>query len=144
VTGSRSENGGIYLAFAISNVVVRHNYVHDNAFDTGKWGDPAGIMVGTAPNTATITVVDNHLSGNVPNGMTNKAAGLLVAENNWWGAADGPAGAGPGSGDPVSTNVDFDPWRVTSPPECPWPLDCPTGPIPAIPTTWGRIKSLYR
>jgi hypothetical protein len=144
VTGSQSENGGIYLAFAVSNVIVRHNYVHDNMFNVGKWGDPAGIMVGTAPNAGTITVVDNHLSGNVPNGVTNKAAGLLVAENNWWGAVDGPAGAGPGSGDPVSVNVDYDPWRITPPPECPPTLNCPTGPVPAMPTTWGRIKSFYR
>ena len=37
----------------------------------------------------------------------------LNAECNWWGASDGPSGAGAGSGDPVSTNVDFDPFLTT-------------------------------
>jgi hypothetical protein len=32
------------------------------------------------------------------------------AEKNWWGDPFGPSGEGPGSGDPVSLNVDFDPW----------------------------------
>jgi hypothetical protein len=35
----------------------------------------------------------------------------MNAENNWWGAANGPGlPGGTGSGDPVSTNVDFTPW----------------------------------
>ncbi len=34
----------------------------------------------------------------------------VMAEGCWWGATDGPAGAGPGSGDSVSTHVDFEPW----------------------------------
>jgi hypothetical protein len=78
VTGSTSENGGIYLAFAVSNVVVRHNWVHDNAFNVGKWGDPAGIMIGTAVNAAAVSVYENNLSANLPNGMTNKAGAVLV------------------------------------------------------------------
>jgi len=36
------------------------------------------------------------------------------AENCWWGAADGPSGVGPGSGDAVSDNVFFAPWATTS------------------------------
>jgi len=32
------------------------------------------------------------------------------AENNWWGDDSGPSGAGPGTGDAVSGNVDYDPW----------------------------------
>ena len=36
--------------------------------------------------------------------------GVLNAENNWWGDKSGPGGIGPGTGDTVSTNVDYDPW----------------------------------
>jgi hypothetical protein len=36
---------------------------------------------------------------------------VVDAEDNWWNACDGPSGAGPGSGDPVSTNVDFTPFE---------------------------------
>ena len=42
--------------------------------------------------------------------VTNKAVALLDAEDNWWGAPDGPSFVGPGTGDAVSANVDFDPW----------------------------------
>ena len=38
------------------------------------------------------------------------AESVILAENNWWGHASGPAGEGSGAGDPVGTNVDFDPW----------------------------------
>jgi hypothetical protein len=141
---SASENGGIYLAWAITDVTVRENYVHDNTFDTFKWGDPAGIMVGTGVDAAGLVVSDNRLAGNLPNGMTNRAVALLVAENNWWGSATGPGGAGPGSGDAVSTNVDSDPW-LTAPamPSCPAVEDCGE-PVLVTPTTWGSIKSRFR
>ncbi len=32
------------------------------------------------------------------------------ATHNWWGSADGPSGAGPGTGDNVSANVIYYPW----------------------------------
>jgi hypothetical protein len=35
---------------------------------------------------------------------------VVKAESNWWGNANGPSGQGPGSGDAVSTYVDYDPW----------------------------------
>ncbi|MFC2049605.1 choice-of-anchor U domain-containing protein [Chloroflexota bacterium] len=38
----------------------------------------------------------------------------LDAESNWWGANDGPGGVGPGSGAPVSANVDYTPWLTRS------------------------------
>jgi hypothetical protein len=34
----------------------------------------------------------------------------LNATENWWGSDTGPSGDGPGTGDSVSANVDFDPW----------------------------------
>ena len=44
----------------------------------------------------------------------------IAATHNWWGVADGPAGAGPGSGDSVSQKVDFTAFQ-TAP-----IMDCPT------------------
>ena len=37
---------------------------------------------------------------------------------NWWAAADGPSGAGRGSGDTVTLNVLFSPFRTTAPDGC--------------------------
>jgi hypothetical protein len=109
---SGSENGAIYLAYKISNITVVDNNLRDNTLDPGKWGDPGAVMIGTSVNASTVHVNNNNITGNSVNGVTNKATALLDAENNWWGAADGPSGAGSGSGDPVSTNVDFAPWLI--------------------------------
>lgn len=107
---SNSENGAIYVAYAVADVTVADNNVHDNTLNPVKWGDPAGITIGTAVDAASVTVHNNNITGNVVNGVTNKAATQLNAQANWWGAADGPGVAGPGSGDTVSTNVDFANW----------------------------------
>jgi hypothetical protein len=145
VYNSHSENGGIYLAYKISDVAVIDNRVHDNAFDNFKWGDPAGIMIHPEVYTSTVTVRNNSVYANSPNGMTNKAADPLVAEGNWWGAADGPGPVGPGSGDRVSADVDYDPW-LASPAtySCPEVLRCGDQPTPVRRTTWGSIKGYYR
>jgi uncharacterized repeat protein (TIGR01451 family) len=54
----------------------------------------------------------NAIAGNGA-GITNTAVGALNAECNWYGAADGPSGVGSGSGDSVSTGVDFNPWLLS-------------------------------
>jgi hypothetical protein len=145
VFGSGSENGAIYVAWAVSNVDIIHNDVHDNLLDISKWTDPGAIMIGADPVATTITVADNNIWNNTPNGCTNKAVGLLTATNNWWGAADGPSGAGAGSGDAVSTNVAFNPWLVaTATRDCPEVGDCSGPPVQNRTSTWGKIKSTYR
>jgi len=39
---------------------------------------------------------------------------IFDATHNWWGDISGPSGLGPGIGDAVSANVDYDPW-LTAP-----------------------------
>lgn len=51
----------------------------------------------------------SNITGNTT-GCFNASTNLINAENNWWGAASGPGGVGPGTGDPVTANVDFTPW----------------------------------
>lgn len=46
-------------------------------------------------------------------GLHNGDPSVTVdGRRNWWGHASGPGGAGPGTGDEVSTNVDFSDWLV--------------------------------
>jgi len=53
----------------------------------------------------------NNIAGNLEYGVYNEHTGEIVdAESNWWGSASGPGGAGSGTGDNVSVNVDFVPW----------------------------------
>lgn len=63
---------------------------------------------------SSLLVNNNSIVGNT-NGLENAMGVVVNAENNWWGATDGPGGAGTGGGNPVSANVDFDPWLAASP-----------------------------
>jgi hypothetical protein len=42
----------------------------------------------------------------------------LTATDNWWGAPDGPSGAGPGSGDSVSAYVNYANHKTSAPDGC--------------------------
>ncbi len=145
VSYSTSENGAIYVDWGAANVNIEHNWIHDNTLDVGKWGDPGGVMINPSVDASMVVVTDNSIYNNTPNGMTNKSTALLVAHNNWWGAADGPSGAGPGSGDAISTNIDPAGWKHSPPgKDCPPIGECPAGYVPVLPTSWGAVKSMYR
>ena len=52
----------------------------------------------------------NNIIGNSEYGLANDGGGRVDATYNWWGDASGPSGFGPGDGDAVSDDVDFEPW----------------------------------
>ncbi len=114
VYNSRSENGAIYVAYAVSDITIRSNNVHDNVLDpVTKWGGKAaGILIGTAVDASTVTIKFNNIYNNEPFGITNKAADLLDATHNWWGDSSGSGHASNlgGLGDGVSDNIDYSPW----------------------------------
>ena len=69
---------------------------------------------GTSTSSYSIAVSCSQISGNSEYGIYNDIADITVnAINNWWGSATGPGGAGGGSGDNVSANVDFFPWLLS-------------------------------
>ena len=47
-------------------------------------------------------------------GNTDASIASLDATCNWWGSASGPGPVGPGTGSPVTPNVDFSTWLTTS------------------------------
>jgi uncharacterized protein YfaP (DUF2135 family) len=75
-----------------------------------------GIHIGYVTEThlvdGTVLVANhNNFTGSgVETGIRNVATAQVNAENNWWGKASGPGPVGPGSGDRVSGNVDYEPW----------------------------------
>ena len=74
-------------------------------------------------SAASVEVRDSCIVGNSATSVNNASQPIptrLTATGNWWGAANGPSGAGPGHGDSVSDNVDYDPF-LTAPIE-----GCPT------------------
>ena len=52
----------------------------------------------------------NNIYGSTNKGVYKDHTPSVDAGYNWWGDASGPDGEGPGSGDSVSTNVDYAPW----------------------------------
>jgi hypothetical protein len=72
-----------------------------------------GIAVGyNNDDTSVVVARCNKIAGNIEAGVDNivNANNVVDATLNWWGSATGPSGAGGGSGDAVSENVDFFPW----------------------------------
>lgn len=92
---------GIYLHESNDNL-LSGNDLHDNNYGVGLWGP------GRADGSNLINF--NSIAGNTGFGVRSFDTVTVNAENNWWGACDGPSSVGPGSGDAVSTFVDYDPW----------------------------------
>lgn len=58
-----------------------------------------------------VSIHQSNLSGNTSYGVQNSYAGTVIdAENNWWGSACGPTGAGASA---ASADVDYSPWWIT-------------------------------
>jgi hypothetical protein len=83
--------------------------ITDNTISGWQYGIRLdGALVDAASSHAT----NNNIAGNDIFGVYNGGTGTLNATCNWWGDASGPSGEGPGMGDAVSDNVDFEPWVV--------------------------------
>lgn len=90
-----------------------HVTVQGSRFENNSGDVSSGIHndSGTVQITASCILNNNNLS------VFNSTLSITDARNNWWGASDGPSGAGSGSGDSVGDNVDFLPFLAERP-EC--------------------------
>lgn len=78
-----------------------------------------GDAVYSAVDTINATsVTGSCIVGNGDTAVFNSQPASQDATGNWWGDATGPGGAGPGSGDSVSANVDFSSWLTMPPAIC--------------------------
>src|SRR5262249_48971180 len=102
-------NLGISL-IGSAGVVIDSNIVRD----TVNAGSILGVGISIF-SSAGAEAHNNNIEGNASFGMqVDGASGVVNATDNWWGAGDGPSGVGPGSGDAVTTNVNFSP-SLTAP-----------------------------
>ena len=85
---------GLYVTGATTLTMTRGR-IYANSGD--------GIQVS---GNANVTVSGAEIFGNIGYGIRGGNAPVTAMEN-WWGATDGPGGAGPGAGDEVSDNVDY-------------------------------------
>ncbi|HDQ00473.1 MAG TPA: hypothetical protein ENN22_15005, partial [bacterium] len=89
---------GIHLKNSTSTITG--NIIHGDAGDAIKLENSNPV------------IKKNNIYDNSGMGVNNLDAEITVdASDNWWGDPSGPGGAGPGSGDEVSTNVNFANWR---------------------------------
>jgi parallel beta-helix repeat protein len=90
------------------NNILTGNNIHDNTYGL------CGILADSGYGGVSTSINFNNIYDNTNYGVKNTGYQTVDATNNWWGATDGPSEVGPGNGDAVSTNVDYDPW-LTSP-----------------------------
>jgi hypothetical protein len=71
-----------------------------------------GLAASGANSAPSIT--DSVISTNTA-GITAAGGASVIATNNWWGAASGPGGVGPGAGDTVTAGVSYMPFKSAAP-----------------------------
>ncbi|MCG7333807.1 hypothetical protein MHZ95_00795 [Sporosarcina sp. ACRSM] len=130
-TLTNTQGSSIFFGGGTNRTDINNNILHNSISN--------GISVTTAfvpgPNS-NIRAKHNNIQGNANAGL-NIAAGayavaprLLDATNNWWGAPDGPSGAGSGSGDAILLNgnpptiLEFEPFLQSPPLPCSTDLAC--------------------
>ncbi|MCP8308021.1 MAG: right-handed parallel beta-helix repeat-containing protein [archaeon] len=100
---------GIYLTSTSSPTIGgtpdNRNYIIRNYAD--------GVYI--ADDASDPVINYNNIYWNIGFGINNWAATTDDnAEYNWWGEMDGPGGIGPGTGDEVTSGLDYIPW-LTAP-----------------------------
>jgi len=119
-----NEKNGIYMGPKNQDVTITGNNIYDNGWDAirvdliGNYWNP-DFDPNPGPYTClggsdNVVAHCNNITGSGDHGAqvigTPTNGFILDATCNWWGDCSGPSGEGPGSGDAVSTYVDFDPW----------------------------------
>ncbi|GAK58872.1 VCBS protein [Candidatus Vecturithrix granuli] len=120
----KARDDGSYSAYpaTLTNVTIE-----DGLFSGNERGIRIGEPLKNNAGPINVQVHYNNITGNVQNysgndgsqygGLINHTQTQVHGTCNWWGAADGPSGAGSGSGDAVSSNVEFIPWLLDPAPD---------------------------
>ena len=99
ITGNTADYGAGFYFRESTLPVIENCIIADN------------IGGGVYTENCAPTICYNNIMGNTDFGIRNSTIGENVCGTfNWWGDASGPSGEGPGAGDGVSLNVDFEPW----------------------------------
>ncbi|SOE22909.1 Right handed beta helix region [Spirosomataceae bacterium TFI 002] len=108
---------GIGLEGDTPGAIVTGNSISDLTDHKGpSVPDASGVKIESNDGAATVLINNNDFF-NIGSGTTNDGFGvnnftttLVNADNNYWGAADGPSGEGVGGGVKVTANVTFCPF----------------------------------
>ena len=130
ITGDYVYGGGIEIApsSATGNIHMQGVNISGNTLigttsvEGGAIHILPSIAVSTDDTNAPITnaeegplsITQSCITGNSDIAVANDSGVTFDATNNWWGDPSGPSGVGPGTGDSVGPNVDYDPWLTNS------------------------------
>ena len=103
-----TSGGGVYIEGG--NATVATSRLLDNEAETS--GGALQQIAGTT------TIDQSCIMDNSDTAINHVGGDPIVAAHNWWGAPDGPGGAGPGGGDSVSVGVNFAPFLTSEPSYC--------------------------
>lgn len=113
---------GIYICGSAASSIpncIEGNDIFANYIGIVIRSDDPGVNFGTnVPGAPEVHF--NNIYNNTNRGMFNRSwrpAYEVNGECNWWGNVSGPSGFGDGSGDFVSSNVDFEPWLLSPAPD---------------------------
>jgi hypothetical protein len=109
VRNSQRSNSRFGIFFGGGAGVIERNSVVDYVQPSADPSYGAGAI---RLREATVSVRFNDMSGNSHAGLRNTTPGTVDATCNWWGAANGPSGAGGGSGDAVLGAATFVPFAT--------------------------------
>ena len=109
----KMERSGTLSTLSVTSSIFVNNRATRSGADNASRG---GALLDESSTTSAVN--NNCFVGNTAQsggGVFRGGSPTVNAENNWWGAANGPSEAGFGSGDGVSSNVDFDPFLTSAP-----------------------------
>jgi len=108
-----------FQAVIAGNEIYNNTALKTGIHFTNAWAKMIGNSIyGDAGNGIAVEgdilpqIWKNNIRDNGEFGLTySGSAGPVDARYNWWGETDGPGSTGPGTGDGISTGIDYAPWR---------------------------------
>ncbi len=116
-------------AATVDDVTISGNVISNNPVTGVRFGEPGKTNAGPTDTHVNHNTISNN-TGIGFNAENTSAA--IDGECNFYGTEDGPSGEGAGTGDDVSVNVDFTPWKIAE--DSPCPPNVPGAPTGALGT----------
>jgi hypothetical protein len=115
------ENNGIGVTIGapleeVKNILIEDSSVVNNNDYAGYYGIEHYDGIANSYVVRNTNIYNNGANEGI-NVDFPWATGIVDAKCNWWGAADGPGGEGPGSGDAVTEYVEYEPWLLSEAPD---------------------------